>query len=78
MFTQNKIRVFVRTVTQAAKQLEVMTKSYVTLRGIIENNCTVLSITTDRKRDCLGLNGEEGISANCLRQKMNEIKSKTG
>ena len=47
-------------------------KLYVILSGILENNRKELYKTPDRKQNCLGSNSMEGISLNCLRQKLDK------
>ena len=73
MFTQNTMKFFVRKVTQTTKQLEVMTLSNVTLRGILENSREVLRKTTGRKQNYLVSNCVKDIFVNCVRQKLYEI-----
>ena len=67
------MKFFVRTVAYATKHSEVMTQSYITLRGILEYNRKVLRKTTGRKQNCLVSNCEENTFFNSLCQKSYEI-----
>ena len=46
---ENEIFCSLREVPYATKQLKMMTLCYVTLQGILDNNCKVFSKTAEKK-----------------------------